>query len=559
MATLLVTDSVSLDEIDQIPGEVPSELWEWQQRDFQALLWPRKQAEESGSISRYENGIRNAVGVSPEVIELSLSKADEAFAALKALEGLNRERGDNAPQELDRILEAGHRTFFQVLRAVVPLDQCAQLKEEADSRIQGIRRLVQQSRYMSEQECDAAREFSQLLESLAESLAQSNPKAEALLDAIASRPDLTVLVHHQQFSQLVESSFRRADMATVDPDNPPPGGVIIPAWFGRERMSRMLVPPLATPLVLLLYELESRWYRGLVEIRANRRAARLAQTNRSKLFPGILGWKEVPRPTRSLPEPQTGQPLGELESLDRQARQAAYRRIYQQVRSEGSEKEVQALLVLFEGGAHAFLTDSYRTRVATLVVEEGEDAELQIMDTSQLREGDWLLFPRGADRDVLRMTADRLFLEPGVRERASLWRKALRRYSDSRQLEVNQVWERLREVGCRVGPQAVGNWLRDDEMIGPLHCRRDVPAIAALTEDDSLKSQVETCLEAIGEVRSAHLRASSHLAKRVVQGALDALRSGSEVEEGVVLVRVDQIDQEAFPVRSSVVNRLIDG
>ena len=139
------------------------------------------------------------------------------------------------------------------------------------------------------------------------------------------------------------------------------------------------------------------------------------------------------------------------------------------------------------------------------------------------------------------------------------------RYMEHENLSVNQLWDRLRRGGCPIGLQAMRNWLADDELIAPLAYHRDLSIIAKVTSDDELRAQLEPCINAIRQVRGAHLRASHHLASRIMARVVDALREGRrdesslEIEEDVVLVRLEHIDEESIGVRASIVNRLLDG
>ncbi|MBI2478264.1 MAG: hypothetical protein HYV60_06365 [Planctomycetia bacterium] len=70
---------------------------------------------------------------------------------------------------------------------------------------------------------------------------------------------------------------------------------------------------------------------------------------------------------------------------------------------------------------------------------------------------------------------------------------------------------------------------------------------------------------AIGQVRSAHLRASSILAKQVRKLATEVLKreqtdaSAVQLHDGFVIVRVAEVATEETQVRYTSVNRLIEG
>jgi hypothetical protein len=93
---------------------------------------------------------------------------------------------------------------------------------------------------------------------------------------------------------------------------------------------------------------------------------------------------------------------------------------------------------------------------------------------------------------------------------------------------------------------------------------RDVPIIAQVTGNKELLSSVDDVLAAISQVRGAHLRVSHQLARQVMARAAALLRRPGrrseliEIEEGVVVARVLEIESEATLVRESLANHLLE-
>jgi hypothetical protein len=112
--------------------------------------------------------------------------------------------------------------------------------------------------------------------------------------------------------------------------------------------------------------------------------------------------------------------------------------------------------------------------------------------------------------------------------------------------------------------QTIRTWLENEDIIGPQAYGRDVPIIAQVTQDEDLLARLDAVITAIGEVRSAHLRASHQLAKQVLARAASSLRRPDrrsevmEIEEGVVVVRILEIEKETTLVRVSLSNRLLE-
>jgi hypothetical protein len=102
-------------------------------------------------------------------------------------------------------------------------------------------------------------------------------------------------------------------------------------------------------------------------------------------------------------------------------------------------------------------------------------------------------------------------------------------------------------------------------LIAPQSYTRDVGIIGQVTADPDLNRRISDVLTAIGEVRSAHLRASSQLAKKIIAQAVALIRQERqhspliEIESNVVMARIVEIDDHKMPVRASLVNRLLEG
>jgi hypothetical protein len=332
-------------------------------------------------------------------------------------------------------------------------------------------------------------------------------------------------------------------------------------------MTALLIPPVTTPLTLLLYELEQEWYLGFARWNRKTRTTGARPALRSKIFPTVLGWRD------QLPEDNAGPSSFDdrsfviVESIREHVRQVQRARFLRHSRSDGSEDEIDARLVLFEGGMCAFLGERYRAKVATHLLETKEartNAELEIMPVHRLKHSDALLFRTGTDSDVIRSVADTM-LPSGTRTLSGLWKRVLRAYMEKERISVETLRERLNSHGCPLGAQAIRNWISDDDLIAPLAYGRDVAAIAELTNDADLCRELDNCRDAIAKVRSAHLRASNHLARQVIAKAVELLREGNgaphalAIDEDVVLVRVEDVDDTPVRVRQSLANRLLEG
>ena len=254
------------------------------------------------------------------------------------------------------------------------------------------------------------------------------------------------------------------------------------------------------------------------------------------------------------------------------AKLAAQRRaqLMEEARPTAFDPQVQARIVSFTSGSHAYLTDGYRAKVVSHLVgavelpDDTATAEANIIDRDALQVGDYLLFQRGSDADAIRVEADRLLADPAVRGRARLWHGALRAAQHTHQLDDIAFVQWLRDEGIRRQPSTILSWLRDEDLIAP-RSYEDVERIARIAGVQSLQRELSGCKSAIREVRGAHLRASNHLAFQVIQ-AFAALthreRSWESVQvaigDSAFVLQLADIDSSSIPVRRSLCNRVIE-
>jgi hypothetical protein len=346
--------------------------------------------------------------------------------------------------------------------------------------------------------------------------------------------------------------------------------VIITGWARQERMTELLEPPIASEVTLVLYELESRWFSGLFEKRERRRTGRRTRSSRDAIFPGVRGWKKHTAGGPTKPVTSANEAFEELESLQREVRLIRRRRLLEHAQLEGRGEQTSATLFHFADGSHAFLTPTYRARVATHLVGKvrGEDSggrnEVIERLPGDLRGGDYLLVLEGAGTDVIRELADRT-LPPGTRETATLWKGALGRFVDREQLDARGLWKRLREDPRFTHHiQTVRSWIEDEFIIAPRDAHdHELEVIAVVTGDAELKRRLKACPRAVTDVWGEHLRAANRLAEDVLRSCSEKLLTGGDIEGGrtlvserVILVRVEQIDSEPLLVSRSVANRL---
>ena len=548
---------------DVLEDDPNSMVWEWGRTDFESVyVDPRPSASDDDPVRAYEKDVVRAVSAGVEVVSVHCSEVNDAFCSVTTLKRLIEARGEDVPQELEDALGRSFAVLTRLLRCPFRLATHPRLLADLSAKLATLSD-CSSCVFLSDEERDGVADVERKLRSLFDVLQTRNPKQDALVELRASHHDLAVVCGDVDLLDGPEALCVTA-RTTIDPsDGCYESGHVVTGWFGRGTMTRLLRPPFASPLYLLLYGPEVAWQRAFTRRVREGSAARHVRTARGRLFPGVGKW----------PEPPVGDPSGvDDETLTGETSDAIEMYLLAKRRNRltslaipsHDEEAVEARLVTFDGG-YAFLTDDYQAKIATHLLADAteEDAELKVVPARRLRRGDILLFLRGSGRDVIRQVADQL-LPAGERDKAGLWRRALLNYRQQGDYTVEVVWRQLREHGCPLSLAAIENWFADENIISPANVNREVGAVLALTQDSDLRDELDTCRLAISRVRGAHLKASHQLAKRVIERAVAGLktadRGGGAVDlgEGIVLARLTEIDDTLVRVRASAANRLVE-
>jgi hypothetical protein len=344
--------------------------------------------------------------------------------------------------------------------------------------------------------------------------------------------------------------------------------LIIAGWMGHERMFRLLHSHVAPVTVILAYPFEVSWHASAAKTWERRRQPETGRPSRARLL-GLEPEKwpiDPPHQTAgSPPEVSTDATAGGMEfeiQLDRSRRQGHQAALS----GPGDVDAVEAWHVQFTDGSYGYFTLDRRLLVVSDLTGRSSSTTLPQRTVDQLQVGDLVAFVEGADSDVLRRQADVGLRKAGLghlRDIAGLWRKALRRFWQSRGGRLRPVVEALARAGCRRTPLTVRNWVTTDHTIGPEGNEADLRAIFAATGDDELRRRLQEVVQAIDTVRSAHLQASGYL-HRELTAALPRLLAGSRREAKTVeleglgrltIVEIESLDREAVFVPEREANR----
>jgi uncharacterized membrane protein YkvA (DUF1232 family) len=475
---LLVTVSQS-DADALLEDDSDSLVWEWDRTDFESVLVePGHATPTANPVVTYERAVVRAVSSEVKVVPVQLPEADEAFHSVSALRQLAEARGEDVPTQLEDTLNRSFSLLTRLLRCPFRLSSHPSLHSDLLARLNGLMPTNPLGVFLSEAELAAVATVERSLRALFDVLEQRNPKEDALLELRRSLPKLIVVCNDAELLEEAEQS-RACPVSSALEQRPDclDSGQVLAGWFNRSTMTRLLRPPFATPLYLLLYGPEILWHRSFTRRVRDGVATRRSRTARGRVFPSVGKWPDQPVNGQATPGESADETPDAIQLYLLSERR---KRLTSLVTPLNGEDSVKARLVTFDGG-YAFLTDDYRAKIATHLLggtANGEEAELEVVPAHRLQRGDVLLFLRGSSRDVIRQVADR-FLLPGERERAATWRRALINYQRRMDCSVEVVWQRLGEHGCPLSLAAITNWFTDENIISPLRVDREFAAILA--------------------------------------------------------------------------------
>lgn len=339
-------------------------------------------------------------------------------------------------------------------------------------------------------------------------------------------------------------------------------GVILSAWPGGPRFTRLKNLRCAPAITVLAYPFERRWLLGYrTRERALINATVLPVGARAELLgiepdllPQIDSVGQSPPPNNV----SSDQPMLQFER--RVSRPSPAR-----PRSAASGEDVRkARLVEFYGGCYALLTEWSQLHVLNDLIEDSyqEPRRLRTVTAADLSLYDFVLFRAGGDKEFIRLLAeDELGFDEYERIRAiaERWKTALR---DLGSIPA-RVQRRLEEYGLNRTLPTIGAWLANPDLIGP-RSNSDVEIIARAANDMELLENVTEVTDAISRIRGAHIVAGGHLTQLIVgevRGHIDRLDDQPKLLDlgyghGWV-VQVQAVDSRRGRYPADQVNRLL--
>ena len=515
--------------------------WVWDDSWLNAVYWPCAHTD-SNVIRDYELRVRIESTARITTSAVPLPCVGAAHASLERLQEFD---GRNDNDLLQLLIGEGFGLLLHLCRLAIPAT--GEMRGLGSRLLRFRQSATRGTQWWPDEVVALANQALHALDETVTSLEKQNPKFDALVQWAAANPTGQIVCQRSQRTSL-GASLKSRNVSLVDrPDGN--AAALIPAWLQKERMNRLLFPPTAPDLTLLLYEPERAWhaaaerrYRGSVD-----RARKFASER-----PPFRRVAPTPPSSPLPPSPSFLDPDDFVVNM-RRAGALNY------LRTVGGDP-VSARLVQFAGGYWAGFTELHRVHTVTHLVGADRSGDEEIRETvaSELVPGDLVLLLLGTDRDALREAVDAA-APRGTRDIAAIWQRALRRSASGR--TTDELVQRLAKAGCHRTPGTIERWLVDDSMIGPRGAD-DVRAILSVTRDDELSAALAPCLTAISTLRGLHVKMASVLAARVRERARQWLDAGAvpdelvEVQDGLVLATVESIDQQPVDVPRSIANRL---
>ncbi|MEO1615586.1 MAG: DrmE family protein [Planctomycetota bacterium] len=544
-------------------------VWEWGAEDLRALVWSDKRLPANDSeIAKFESRVQSTSSAKPIVENIAFPIVNEAYKAFCSLRRLAKRRGPDGLPEVEEIVSQAFFAITQLMRCSTELTAESRSIVDVASRISAMAKLMETSNYLSEKERSATTLVVDRIGEFRDQMLQSNPKQIALQRMLDKHPAIDLLCPDARLVSELEGTFKQRRNRVFA--SPPPGesfanGLLVTGWFKKSRMASVLSPPIADPLILLLYDVERRWHQQFSEHRLTMREERKRLRGRKAIFPAIDGWKK-PKDKVEMVEPEEAE-IDNIEDVSNDIDGGFRKRIYDRVGAGHSDADTKARLLLFAGGIYGLFTDNYKLNVVTHLFDAAFDSDddkatVRLCSAKDVTVGDKIVF-RPKSRDLIREVADEL-IEDGQREASGLWRVALRNYMSEHSVSDEAMGAKLRAAGCKSQAQAIGNWIHDDDMIAP-RGSSDIQIIAEVTGDDQLSSRIDDVVAAIKIVRSAHQqKAPRVIAKRIRARAAEVVRQEQadepivHLDGDLVLVRVAETASKPIPVKYTAANRLIE-
>lgn len=542
--------------------------WLWTPEDLKSLVWPRSNTQPS-AVGRYEERMQLGATADIQPVPIEDPLVESVFKRLRALrrtQASYASEDDDVPEDLDQVVEAAERLTFSLFR----LDS-AYGNQGTQEKCQGELDKLLEIGELTEDERDELRLFLEDFRAALEDQQLTKPRRLAILELLTQHPDAQLLVRDEREREAILESTTLEPMRVLIAAGLPLESVqkqlVISGWFGKKRMARLLAPPVASSIWLIINQTERQWFERFRQRQVDLRQELTHRSKREHLFSN-LEWQ-----TQQVAVQPVGSRLpGKGVEHRPEDRDDFYgeRRVNAFARARWDhqdESRCNAHLLLFEGHSVAWLTSKFK--VPTISFRYGQAASCDVRRrVSDLRSGDPIFLATQEFDSVIEELSGHN-LPQGVLEQARLWHRALKKFlerefpGEPQETGLLELQRRLADEGCKRHLATIRAWVRSTATIAPQNPEEALAAIARATGDLALAEQLSECLHATETVYRAQAAVRRGLRREAFDALRTALDQGAESWRtldfrGVYrVVWIADIDQETQQVPRALTNKII--
>lgn len=535
--------------------------WVWAPGDLEALVWPEPNTHLS-TVGRYEDRMRlGAVATTRAMLfeDPLVEQVVERLYALRRYPARYHSEGEEVPTDLSRSIVLAESWTFPLLRLDSTLGAQGQQEQAKMDLLEML-----ETADLADDELSDLQLFWEAAKVAQENLRITSPRMDAALKLMIEDPEARLLVRDEREREAVLDStnlkYRRVSTFANPGFESATTQLVVPGWLGSRRMVRLLIPPAATSIGLVLNATELRWFQTFQMRRENLHRRYAHANERKRIFPD-LQWQ-----SREIEDAlgRKTEDSGERQDLYESRRDNV---LANERWNEPEGGKCSANLVLFEGHSFAFLTPSFK--VPAISFGHGKGASLdEHCSVVDLRRGDPLFLATEAfDCLVYEISAKNLL--PGALEMSRLWHGALKRFLDKEypgeffETGLSELQKRLEAEGCRRHLATIRAWVRSETTVAPQDAEEDLAAIAKATGDHTLADQLDKCLTAVQEVYRARkkarrkLRRDAFVALRAIFEQRDDAWREFDSRQAFKVVWLADIEPESRRVPRALTNKII--
>lgn len=304
---------------------------------------------------------------------------------------------------------------------------------------------------------------------------------------------------------------------------------IVVGWLSNKIMRNVIYKFDSNEYIILTYEYEERWKKS--HTREWRR--KLDSSNNANIVKKSFSHskREINVATferhDEIKESAETTAIDELADIEQLILANKYRRY--SFSSNATADIIDAYPISFVGGLLAFYRSGHKiVTVTDIIKQNGNKIHSKLPEA--LNVGDFIVI-REAQRDIIRELADRILSKEGksgIRDIAHMWKESLE--VELIFSSVEEIYQKLKEVGCKKDYVTVKNWITNSELIIPQD-KEDLLNIAVATNDEVLLEKVELIYAAGSEVRAAHTKAGRLLSERLKIKIAERLQEMGELDQ----------------------------